>query len=325
VFQAWRAGQFGFFLCCALCCLTPQAWGEEEASREVYSIASSFPLISTLNSRDTVFKQLQKDIEAARIRVYGGSNSSSQWPSFLEGLSLYRYTVQDEDYYDLYARCSVGREAIVTLNHLDSPAAVVPGLEVLIPSVPGLYIPQNPKTDLEKLLFSNYSEAGPELAIPRGSAEEVYRFIPGATFNATEWAFFLNPKLFHFPLKDYVLTDDWGMRTNPITGTYKLHEGLDLAAALGSPVYAARDGTVLEIGEDAVYGKYIIVQHNDNWVSLYGHLSEIDTVLKSSVKSTTIIGKVGTTGQSTGPHLHFEVRQYGKAQNPGKYLFKEGS
>jgi murein DD-endopeptidase MepM/ murein hydrolase activator NlpD len=82
---------------------------------------------------------------------------------------------------------------------------------------------------------------------------------------------------------------------------------------------------VTEQGEDPIYGKYIIIAHGDNWVSLYGHLSPIGTVLRSSVRSGNLIGRVGSTGQSTGPHLHFELRQNGRAQDPGKYLFKEGS
>jgi murein DD-endopeptidase MepM/ murein hydrolase activator NlpD len=82
---------------------------------------------------------------------------------------------------------------------------------------------------------------------------------------------------------------------------------------------------VAEVGEDPIYGNYIILQHDENWVSLYGHLSAVHAVLRSSVRSGTLIGNVGSTGQSTGPHLHFELRQNGKAQDPGKYLFQGDS
>jgi murein DD-endopeptidase MepM/ murein hydrolase activator NlpD len=78
---------------------------------------------------------------------------------------------------------------------------------------------------------------------------------------------------------------------------------------------------VADLGEDPIYGKYIIIQQGESWVSLYGHLSRIETVLRSSVRSGSLIGRVGSTGQSTGPHLHFELRQNGKAQDPGRFLF----
>jgi murein DD-endopeptidase MepM/ murein hydrolase activator NlpD len=95
---------------------------------------------------------------------------------------------------------------------------------------------------------------------------------------------------------------------------------------MGTEVFAAREGVVSAQGQDPIYGNYIIISHGD-WSSLYGHLSEIKTVLRSNVRSGTLIGKVGSTGQSTGPHLHFELRQNGIAQDPEKYLylFKEGS
>jgi murein DD-endopeptidase MepM/ murein hydrolase activator NlpD len=114
------------------------------------------------------------------------------------------------------------------------------------------------------------------------------------------------------------------MRKNPVTGNMRVHQGLDLAAPLGTEVYAAGNGIVTEVGNDPVYGIYIIIKHNDNWASLYGHLQKTLVSLRMNVKSGTIIGLVGSTGQSTGPHLHFELRQNGKARDPDKYLFLPG-
>jgi murein DD-endopeptidase MepM/ murein hydrolase activator NlpD len=126
-------------------------------------------------------------------------------------------------------------------------------------------------------------------------------------------------------LRVYTLTSSFGPRINPVTGNQGFHRGLDFAAPEGADVFAAREGIISEIGEDPVYGKYIVIQHGDTWASLYGHLSSVTAVLRSSVQSGTLIGKVGSTGQSTGPHLHFELRQNGRAQDPGRYLFREGN
>ena len=99
-----------------------------------------------------------------------------------------------------------------------------------------------------------------------------------------------------------------------------MHQGIDLAAPEGTEVFAAADGVVTAAGFDPVYGNYIIISHSNNWKSLYGHLSTIDTVLRTNVKSGNFIGRVGSTGQSTGPHLHFELRQDGKAFDPAGRL-----
>jgi murein DD-endopeptidase MepM/ murein hydrolase activator NlpD len=99
-----------------------------------------------------------------------------------------------------------------------------------------------------------------------------------------------------------------------------MHGGIDLAAPEGTEVYAAKSGTVLELGEDPILGNYVIISHENNMVSLYGHLSSISASLNEDVPSGAVIAKVGTTGQSTGPHLHFELRQNGQRRDPSRLL-----
>jgi murein DD-endopeptidase MepM/ murein hydrolase activator NlpD len=189
--------------------------------------------------------------------------------------------------------------------------------------MPGLCIPLNAESDLERLLAASRNGEGFSLTVRRNGKSEGFRFIPDGEFSATERSFFLTEG-FRFPLLTYRITSTFGPRINPVTGNLRNHQGLDLAAPTGTEVYAARDGVVAELGDDPVYGKYLIIRHGDNWASLYGHLSEITVGLQRSVRSGSLIGKVGSTGQSTGPHLHFELRQYGRAQDPGKLLFREG-
>jgi murein DD-endopeptidase MepM/ murein hydrolase activator NlpD len=215
--------------------------------------------------------------------------------------------------------------ALATLNRLPTAAVALSG-GILLPSMPGLFIPEEPRNDLEMLLGSARNDGrGVPVNVRRGGENERFWFIPGEDFTPTERTFFLHPG-FRFPLRNYRLTSPFGPRINPVTGNPRFHEGLDLAAPEGTEVFASRDGVVIEQGYDPVYGNYIIISHGD-WTSLYGHLSETHTILRNSVKSGNLIGKVGSTGQSTGPHLHFELRQKGIAQDPEKYLylFKEGS
>lgn len=98
------------------------------------------------------------------------------------------------------------------------------------------------------------------------------------------------------------------------------HHGIDIAAPRFSPVVAAASGIVEEAGWDSIYGNYVIVEHNVHYTTFYGHLNSIATQQNAKVKGGEIIGTVGSTGRSTSPHLHYEVRFARKAVDPSGYL-----
>ena len=293
-----------------------------------------YPVIARLDWRDNGFKQLMADVEANRKRVFNlitrPRSSRDTARTIAEALTVYQYvTVEGDTIFSLAARCSIPYSALASLNRLNHPTMVETGRLLLLPSAPGIFVPQEPQSDLERLLTSSHfpsTEAESAVLSIGGKEEEagvVYYFFPGSDYNATERAFFLN-RGFRFPLRSYRLTSDYGMRKNPITGNVRLHQGLDLAAPAGTEVYAAGSGTVTEIGNDPVYGIYIILRHAEGWASLYGHLQKVGVTLHTTVNSGTLIGWVGSTGQSTGPHLHFELRHNGTARDPNKYLFLPG-
>lgn len=122
------------------------------------------------------------------------------------------------------------------------------------------------------------------------------------------------------PVRDAVLGSAFGYRTDPIDGSRALHEGIDLAADVGTPVVVAADGVVLASGFHPEYGNVLDVDHGDGLVSRYAHLSRIDVLAGRLVKRGETIGAVGSTGRSTGAHLHFEVRMFGAAQDPAIFL-----
>jgi murein DD-endopeptidase MepM/ murein hydrolase activator NlpD len=104
------------------------------------------------------------------------------------------------------------------------------------------------------------------------------------------------------------ITSRFGWRTHPLTGNRRFHSGLDIAAPSGSPVVATGAGTVISAGWNGGYGKAVIIQHSDTQQTLYGHLSEVSVQAGQTIAQGTVIGLVGSTGNSTGPHLHFESR-----------------
>lgn len=114
--------------------------------------------------------------------------------------------------------------------------------------------------------------------------------------------------------------DGFGNRMHPISHKVIFHEGLDLAPGFGSRVVAAQSGKVLFANLRAGYGRLIVLDHGAGLTSYYAHLDEILVKPNQWVKRGQLIGKVGKTGRVTGPHLHFEVRLYGKPQNPLLYL-----
>lgn len=291
-------------------------------------VRGGFPRIGRLDGQDTAFRQYIADVESNRQRVFNRERNRESPASLAGFLTIYQYSPREgEDLFSLAARCNIPYAALASLNRLSHPALPETGKALLLPSMPGIFISDEPRSDLERLLAaSRLSRQGAEsvaLTVSRGGAAEIFHFCPGADFSPTERIFFLNAG-FRFPLRAFTLTSPYGVRQNPVTGNIGLHAGLDLAAPEGAEVFAAGEGTVTEIGDDPVYGNYVVIRHGENWASLYGHLRSVETTLRSSVRSGTLIGRVGSTGQSTGPHLHFELRQNGRARDPGKLLFQAG-
>ena len=122
-----------------------------------------------------------------------------------------------------------------------------------------------------------------------------------------------------WPVHGWV-TSGFGFRTNPFTGLTQLHEGLDIANRLGTPVIAPADGIVSSTGKDSAYGNFIVFSHGFGIISRHYHLNKVFVRAGQRVKRGDKIAEVGTTGKSTGPHLHYEVRVNGIPVNPLRYI-----
>jgi murein DD-endopeptidase MepM/ murein hydrolase activator NlpD len=116
------------------------------------------------------------------------------------------------------------------------------------------------------------------------------------------------------------MTSPFGWRVDPMTGSQRFHGGIDLAAASGEPVYATQAGVVMFSGAYGGYGNVVVLNHGNALFTLYGHNSQLLVKAGEMVYRGQVISKVGSTGRSTGPHLHFEVHHNGQYVNPVTYL-----
>lgn len=128
---------------------------------------------------------------------------------------------------------------------------------------------------------------------------------------------------FIFPLPSgigVVLTSPYGYRTHPITGNYTMHNGVDLACSSGTPIYASKSGYITTATYHYAYGNYVTINHMDGFSTLYGHMTYSVVSYGDYVEQGQIIGYVGSTGYSTGPHLHFTIYYDGSTVNPMNYI-----
>ena len=118
------------------------------------------------------------------------------------------------------------------------------------------------------------------------------------------------------------IVSGFGYRTDPFTKARKMHEGMDFTAKIGTPIYATGDGVVERADNTASgFGNHIVIRHGFGYETLYGHLSKYKCRAGQSIKRGDIIGYVGSTGRSEGPHLHYEVHKNGKVVNPLNFYY----
>jgi murein DD-endopeptidase MepM/ murein hydrolase activator NlpD len=116
------------------------------------------------------------------------------------------------------------------------------------------------------------------------------------------------------------VTSDFGFRINPFTGLTQMHEGIDISNRVGTPVITPADGIISDIGNDWIFGKILVISHGFGITTRYAHLNKVLVRIGQKVKRGDKIAEVGTSGRTTGPHLHYEVRLNGVPANPMRYI-----
>lgn len=273
------------------------------------------PVLESLSpSRaNTILKDYNNIVESNSKAISAGREPEIL---FFKYINNERFTFQG-----LAARCCITQETLATLNQIENAQDDIKGQTFILPVVSGIFIPvERGINSIEILLQENYSSHPlTKTNIYYNINGRDYLFLRSKRFTPTERAYFLDSSL-RLPLDNdlFWVSSEFGKRKNPFSGEMKNHNGIDLAAAEGTPVYAIKDGAVYAaIEKDPEFGNYIILSHDlGKMTSIYAHLSKITVDRYQYVKKGDVIGYVGQTGKATGPHLHFEIRTGGKAEDP---------
>lgn len=273
------------------------------------------PVLESLSpSRaNTILKDYNNIVESNSKAISAGREPEIL---FFKYINNERFTFQG-----LAARCCITQETLATLNQIENAQDDIKGQTLILPVVSGIFIPvERGINSIEILLQENYSSHPlTKTNIYYNINGRDYLFLRSKRFTPTERAYFLDSSL-RLPLDNdsFWVSSEFGKRKNPFSGEMKNHNGIDLAAAEGTPVYAIKDGAVYAaIKKDPEFGNYIILSHDlGKMTSVYAHLSKITVDRYQYVKKGDVIGYVGQTGKATGPHLHFEIRTGGKAEDP---------
>lgn len=208
---------------------------------------------------------------------------------------------------------------LIAINDIDNCSALCAGQKLRIPSIDGIFYTVNQGESLEGI--------SAKFAVPLEELIDVNElessdlslnqriFVPGATLDKATLEAAIGT-FFKSPLAHYRISSYFGKRLDPITGVKSSHTGIDMAAAMGTPICASCSGVVSTAGFSNIFGNYVIIKHSNNYQTLYGHMSKSLAKKGQWVSQGTRIGLVGSTGYSTGPHLHFTVYKNGRLVDP---------
>ncbi len=231
-----------------------------------------------------------------------------------------KYTLKDGDTVTSVAKVAgVTVETLLSFNQIKSPRTLRVGQTLRLPSRDGILISLDKPTPIATLA-ANY-QVFPDLILLANQLPETAStvtgqiFVPDARLDPLELRKLLG-EFFLWPTTGGRISSYFGRRNDPFTGQKTLHSGVDIAIYYGAPVLAAGDGVVASTGYDSVLGNFITVDQGQGFLSVYGHLSAILTKPGKRVRGGQLIGKVGSTGYSTGPHLHFSAYRWNRLLNP---------
>ncbi|MBP3708894.1 MAG: M23 family metallopeptidase [Treponema sp.] len=238
-------------------------------------------------------------------------------------VSYFTYRVKSGDMIGIIAdNYGVTQDTIISVNGIRQSRLLQVGQYLKIPSLPGILYTVKQNGETPETIAKKFDVSAEKCARVNSLEQTsvisagITLFVPDAALDFVTLQE-INGDLFRRPLRSrYWLSSYYGWRKSPFSGARSFHTGIDMAAPQGTPIYAALAGRVTTAGYNDIYGNYVIITHHSGYRTLYGHMSSILVVRGQSVDSNTQIGRVGSTGMSTGPHLHFTVFKWNSTVNP---------
>ncbi len=229
-----------------------------------------------------------------------------------------------ESYWDVAMRNNISMDTLIAANPFIQSLLAKEGVEIVLPSEDGILMPFDNLLDVVRMsfivdyngsikgsyiqsIFKIFSLDDMRFAFFRGAVPEIV--------NDSLEKLYAMRKIFQSPLQGR-FTSMYGNRFLPMIDNTEFHNGIDIHARFGDPIYPAREGIISFTGWRYDLGLAIIIQHLDGYETTYGHCSSIKVKPGQSVIKKDVIGLVGSTGRSTGPHLHFMIKRHGQLINP---------
>ena len=241
------------------------------------------------------------------------------------GMKYEEYTIENGDNLTVISKkIGVNLDTLVSVNKISNANKLRPGEKIIIPNRNGLLYTISKGDSLEGIIDKYEMQLDKVLTFNKindinniNVGDEI--FLPGAKYTLEERIDKFG-QMFSLPTKVTRISSLFGYRVHPITKARTKHMGVDIPGSLDTPIYASRSGKVIFAGYSGGYGNLVIVRHDKGYTTYYGHLNKITTRVGAKVGQGTMIGKMGSTGNSTGCHLHFEVRRNGIALNPVDFI-----
>lgn len=268
-----------------------------------------YEYINNINENDKSYKKLQ--------------NTKNTNQSIL---SIFEYQLKEKDtLLSISQDTKISISALISLNRSASISQYKQGDYILIPSQKGIFIAIDPINDMEFLIFRRlFSLLTTEHPISinfkkNNTKSYLVYFLENKVLTKLEYTLWQSEN-FRVPVLQGYVTSYFGSRISPISGDIIYHNGIDIAAKSGSEIFASKSGVVKREGYNSTFGYFIVITHDDQYSSLYGHLLDSKINVNDRVQAGEHIGYMGSTGASTGSHLHFEIFNHDKQIDPLKVL-----
>jgi len=238
---------------------------------------------------------------------------------YIPNLHLSEYIIRKGDtLWNISKDFDVYPDTIISCNVFTNVHSIHEGDTILVPNISGIFVNIGEGDTIYQ--YSSKYKIAPDFIMEMNNLKSneltpgMKLFLPGVKFSTMERAYALG-EAFNKPVRGR-LTSRFGYRRDPFTGKRAFHRGIDIANKVGSKVYAAQEGRVTFADARSGYGKIVIIEHRFGYKTIYGHLSDTAVTRGQRVGSGQVIGFVGNTGRSTGPHLHFEIWHKNRVIDP---------